>query len=145
MTYKKSFKKKTKANYPQNPKGSPFLEQQGHMTHSSQVTSVPKEIGALFMGMIEIGRRHAAAVTKFVFWKLLPWGFHENSLMIQCLKNECPPVKKHAKFSKHLKQGFSSWFQHLGPLTLNTLTSVCIFTIILLSVHFLSCRQGEFV
>lgn len=42
------------ANYPQNPKGSPFLKQQGHMTHSSQVTSVPKEIGALFMGIMKL-------------------------------------------------------------------------------------------
>lgn len=50
----KVFSKKTKANYPQNPKGSPFLEQQGHMTHSSQVTSVPKEIGALFMGIMKL-------------------------------------------------------------------------------------------
>lgn len=91
----KVFKKKPRQITPPNPKGSPCLEQQGHVTHSSQMTSVPKEIGALFMGMIEIGRRHATAVTKFIFWKLLPWGFHENSLMIQCLKNECLPVKKH--------------------------------------------------
>ena len=30
------------------------MKQQGHMTHSSQVTSVPKEIGALFMGIMKL-------------------------------------------------------------------------------------------
>ena len=33
---------------------------------------------------------------------------------------------------------------YLMPLTLYTLTSVCIFSI-LFSIHFLMCRQGEFV
>lgn len=46
MTYKKSFKKK--------PRQITLKTQQGHMTHSSQVTSVPKEIGALFMGIMKL-------------------------------------------------------------------------------------------
>ena len=34
--------------------------------------------------------------------------------------------------------------RHTAALTLHTQTSVCIFSI-LFSIHFLTCRQGEFV